>query len=247
MARGRKLIVAGIVAACLAGVAMAGDSVADDDFSKKDYKACYAANPGCTGECMDDGNGELICTYPEGDDETNFDLCGGTKKNSNWQVWDDDDATAACTCADGYVTSAKVVEKWGDSDGFPKASKLCTIDCGEDNVTCEEDDDDVDQNQSGPLSCYCTDGTGDKYAEKEAEADLKEEVDTFFEDLKSEIKEAYLDDKEIALEDKETAVSGRFVAMLGRPSASAASRRKRTLTPPHPYPPQKNRKRMPRS
>jgi hypothetical protein len=66
MARARIVVVGLMVFCLLAAGAMAGSSSskhskADDDdaggdddvtsFSKKDYKECYKANPGCTGEC----------------------------------------------------------------------------------------------------------------------------------------------------------------------------------------------------
>lgn len=187
MARARIVVVGLMVFCLLAAGAMAGsssskhgkggdddgDDTGDDDvanFSKKDYKECYKANPGCTGECRDvDDDGELECVAPE-DAEDDFDLCGGTKKGSgNWAVWEDGDA--ACTCASGFVTAAKIRSKYENSNKLPPAKDLCTVECSGE-VECTDGD--------GPLDCFCLDGDDDEGAEeyisKKDQADANKEI-----------------------------------------------------------------------
>jgi hypothetical protein len=116
-----------------------------------------------------DDDGELECVAPE-DAEDDFDLCGGDKKGSgNWAVWEDGDA--ACTCASGFVTAAKIRSKYENSNKLPPAKDLCTVECSGD-VECTDGD--------GPLDCFCLDGDDDEgaaeYVSKKDQAEADKEI-----------------------------------------------------------------------
>lgn len=180
----------GVVLFCAGAAAKSSDAkmlsgsdkhdVVDPDaftFTKMDYKKCYQENPGCTGQCYDaNDDGTLVCAIPV-DAEDGYDLCGGDKKgNGNWAVWEDGDA--ACTCAEGYVTAAKVRDMYASSTKLPPASKLCTYQCAE-GVTPEC------LNGNGPLDCFCPDDDGEGAEEYISKKDASDADKALLDDAKT--------------------------------------------------------------
>jgi hypothetical protein len=197
----RKFIVAGLVVACLAGTAMAS-TAKDSELSKKDLKACLRANPGCNGDCIENVDGDFECVEPV-DADVDFELCGSSKY-PNWQVWDG--GLAACTCADGFVTSSKVFNKFegADPEDYPKASKMCTVECDEDGAVCGVDADPQD-NTFGPLDCTCVNDAGKK-AEKSADKEAIDEIKGELKDELATLKDEFLTAKEALVDEKQTLV-----------------------------------------